>query len=82
MNNLIWYVEFTDLSCAWTKREDAISYFYNECKRIGATAELQEGDEKDDSSYLIYHITYDDGKYEDETIWILPLFLDQKPYGK
>lgn len=82
MNGIIWYVEFTDLSCAWTKKEDAISYFYNECKRLGATPELEEGDEKDDDSYLIYHITYDNKEFEDEVIFIIPVFLNQKPYRK
>ena len=78
MKMKIWLVNFDDLTCAWTKREDAISYFHNELKRINASIVIQDGNEKESNDALIYSILYEDGSREE--VVILPTFLDTKPY--
>ena len=74
----IWLVDSGDeLTCAWTKRSDAIDYFYEEVKRCKWSIIYVAGEEKEEDDYLIYTC-----KFENEffTIKIVPLWYDEKPY--
>ena len=80
-DSIIWYVSCEDLSCAWTKKEDAIKYVKGEAERCGWIFLACEGVEED-NSYLIYHYKCEH-KYTDDEYFevpIYPTFFNQKPY--
>lgn len=80
---MIWYVDFGDLSCAWTKREDAVNYVHEEAKRLQADIKITDGAEYDPNyGYVEYIITYKeyDNSTQIETVTIINTFLDEKPY--
>jgi hypothetical protein len=74
----IWYVDCDDLSCAWTKKKDAVNYVKEEAKNCGWKLTLVQGFEKSETDYLIYY-----AKCKNKPnfiIKVLPTFLDEKPY--
>ena len=77
----IWYVDCYDLSCAWTKKEDAIKYFENEAKGCEWVYKYEdiEALSLDNENFIVAHIQGNED-YEDFTVTIEPIFLDEKPY--
>lgn len=80
----VWYVDCgkgiaEDLNCAWTDRTDAITYLKEQaedCKwHLSSTPIV--GTEENKESYVIYLAS---NEYEQWTVGVTPLFVDEKPY--
>ena len=73
----IWYVDCEDLSCAWTQREDAIKYFYEQVKRCEWLISNITGQENEKDDFLIYTCVYKQDTFE---VKIVPISYNEKPY--
>lgn len=72
----IWFVEWEDLSCCWTKKADAIAYLFEELKRTKLDYKIissQESLNADNEDYIKIQLDY-------KTIYVFPVMLDEKPY--
>lgn len=76
---LIWLVNCEDLTCAWTKREDAIKYFKEEAKKCEWHYKIVWGSEEEKDWWVEYKIWTDDDPKPDR-VTIESVFLDEKPY--
>lgn len=73
----VYYVEMpfgcNDLDCIWTKKEDAINYFFEEAKNNGWQCSENYATEND---FEIFQCECNDLGVAS----IYPMFLDEKPY--
>ena len=80
----IWYVDCDDLSCAWTKKEDAINYLKEEAKNCNWKIHFPFPKSiTDEYMYVDVICTWEDPEFEESNtfhVGIYPIFLDEKPY--
>lgn len=78
----IWYVDCDDLSCAWTKKEDAIKYFEAEAKNCNWEYKYQYKEALLDNDMFVtarVKCVYEEAE-EIFYVDIYSIFLDEKPY--
>ena len=78
----IWYVDCEALSCAWTKKEDAIKYFEEIAKESNWNYTYTYEESLEDNDYFVdieCSWTDENGECFFNVI-ICSIFLDEKPY--